>query len=97
MHSDHPNLTSGLLVQGFPGRVKEKRPEGSESGYLLGKPRILFMDESCSALDLMAAARVEDLIHQLKKQFIIVIVTHNMQQASRVSDKAGFFLPCKLV
>lgn len=61
------------------------------------RPRILLMDEPCSALDPIATARVEDLIHQLKTRFTIVIVTHNMQQATRVSDKTGFFLLGKLI
>ncbi|MBN1403758.1 MAG: phosphate ABC transporter ATP-binding protein [Opitutales bacterium] len=55
------------------------------------EPEILLMDEPCSALDPIATARVEELIHELKKQFTIVIVTHNMQQAARVSDKTAFF------
>ncbi len=55
------------------------------------EPDILLMDEPCSALDPIATARVEELIHELKKTFTIVIVTHNMQQAARVSDKTAFF------
>lgn len=54
-------------------------------------PEIILMDEPCSALDPIAAARVEELILQLKAEFTIVIVTHNMQQASRVSDRTAFF------
>ncbi len=54
-------------------------------------PEIILMDEPCSALDPIATARVEELILQLKKEFTIVIVTHNMQQASRVSDRTAFF------
>lgn len=49
------------------------------------------MDEPCSALDPISTLAVEDLIHELKENFTIVIVTHNMQQAARVSDKTGFF------
>ena len=49
------------------------------------------MDEPCSALDPIATAKVEDLIHELKHQFTIVIVTHNMQQATRCSDRTAFF------
>jgi phosphate transport system ATP-binding protein len=55
------------------------------------EPEILLMDEPCSALDPISTAAVEDLIHELKDQFTIVIVTHNMQQAARVSDETGFF------
>ncbi len=55
------------------------------------------MDEPCSALDPIATARVEELILSLRDQFTIVIVTHNMQQASRVSDQTGFFYLGELV
>ena len=55
------------------------------------EPEVLLMDEPCSALDPISTLAVEDLIHELKQDFTIVIVTHNMQQASRVSDKTGFF------
>ena len=55
------------------------------------KPRILLMDEPCSALDPIATARVEELIHQLRDLVTVVIVTHNMQQAVRVSSKTAFF------
>ena len=50
------------------------------------------MDEPCSALDPIATAKIEDLIHTLKNEYTIVIVTHNMQQAARVADYTGFFL-----
>jgi phosphate transport system ATP-binding protein len=55
------------------------------------------MDEPCSALDPIATAKVEELIHELKKQFTIIIVTHSMQQAARVSDKTAFFYIGKLI
>jgi phosphate transport system ATP-binding protein len=61
------------------------------------EPEILLMDEPCSALDLIATARIEDLMRELKKQYTIVIVTHNMQQAARVSDFTGYFLLGELV
>ncbi len=54
-------------------------------------PKIILMDEPCSALDPISTATVEDLITKLKKDFTIVIVTHNMQQATRVSDRTAFF------
>jgi phosphate transport system ATP-binding protein len=54
------------------------------------KPNVLLMDEPCSALDPIATARIEDLIDQLKSQFTVVLVTHNMQQAARVSDITAF-------
>ncbi|HEX6670368.1 MAG TPA: phosphate ABC transporter ATP-binding protein PstB [Gemmatimonadales bacterium] len=55
------------------------------------QPELLLMDEPCSALDPVATQRVEELIFELKKDYTIVIVTHNMQQAARVSDYTGFF------
>ena len=54
-------------------------------------PDVLLMDEPCSALDPISTLAIEDLIHELKKTYTIVIVTHNMQQAARVSDRTGFF------
>jgi phosphate transport system ATP-binding protein len=54
-------------------------------------PEVVLMDEPCSALDPIATARIEDLMQQIKQQYTIVIVTHNMQQAARVSDRTAFF------
>ncbi|MGQ0824905.1 MAG: phosphate ABC transporter ATP-binding protein PstB [Actinomycetota bacterium] len=54
-------------------------------------PEVLLMDEPCSALDPIATARIEDLMQEIKAEFTIVIVTHNMQQAARVSDRTAFF------
>jgi phosphate transport system ATP-binding protein len=83
--------------------VKDKL---SESGYSLSGgqqqrlciaravapgPDILLMDEPCSALDPIATLRIEDLMIELKKDYSIIIVTHNMQQAARVADRTGFF------
>ena len=61
------------------------------------KPEILLMDEPCSALDPQATARIEELMRELKNNFSIIIVTHNMQQAARVSDDTGFMLLGELV
>ena len=55
------------------------------------EPEVLLMDEPCSALDPISTAKIEELIHELKDTFTIVIVTHNMQQAARVSDRTAFF------
>jgi len=55
------------------------------------EPEVVLMDEPCSALDPIATARIEDLMQELKTQYTIVIVTHNMQQAARVSDRTAFF------
>jgi len=60
-------------------------------------PKIVLMDEPCSALDPIATARVEELIQDLRRDYTIVIVTHNMQQATRVSDKTAFFYVGKLI
>jgi phosphate transport system ATP-binding protein len=60
-------------------------------------PSVLLMDEPASALDPISTARIEELIAELKRQYTIVIVTHNMQQAARVSDKTGFFMLGELV
>ena len=56
------------------------------------KPDVLLMDEPCSALDPISTSAIEDLIHELKSEYTIVIVTHNMQQAARVSDRTAFFV-----
>ncbi len=61
------------------------------------EPEVLLMDEPCSALDPIATQKIEELIHQLKESFTIIIVTHNMQQAARVSDTTAFFYIGKLV
>ncbi|MEI2820981.1 MAG: phosphate ABC transporter ATP-binding protein PstB [Marmoricola sp.] len=55
------------------------------------KPDVILMDEPCSALDPIATARIEDLMHELRSSYTIVIVTHNMQQAARVADRTAFF------
>ncbi len=64
---------------------------------IANRPKVLLMDEPCSALDPIATAKVEELIHDLKKEFTIVIVTHNMQQATRCSDLCAFFYLGKLI
>ena len=64
---------------------------------IAGKPEIILMDEPCSALDPIATARIEELIDLLKDRFTIVIVTHNMQQATRCSDVTAFFYLGRLV
>jgi phosphate transport system ATP-binding protein len=64
---------------------------------IANRPKVLLMDEPCSALDPIATMRIEELINELKKDFTIVIVTHNMQQATRCSDFCGFFYLGNLV
>ncbi|MFZ2088225.1 MAG: phosphate ABC transporter ATP-binding protein PstB [Desulfobaccales bacterium] len=61
------------------------------------EPEILLMDEPCSALDPLATLRIEELMQELKKTYTIIIVTHNMQQAARVSDDTGFMLLGELI
>jgi len=61
------------------------------------EPEVLLMDEPASALDPIATAKIEDLIHELRERYTIVIVTHNMQQAARVSDQTAFFYMGQLI
>jgi phosphate transport system ATP-binding protein len=61
------------------------------------EPEVILMDEPCSALDPVATAKIEELIHKLKREYTIVIVTHNMQQAARVSDRTAFFYLGELI
>lgn len=61
------------------------------------KPEVLLMDEPCSALDPQATARIEELMRELKNNYTIIIVTHNMQQAARISDETGFMLLGELI
>jgi len=61
------------------------------------QPEVILMDEPCSALDPVATAKIEELIQELRVHFSIVIVTHNMQQAARVSDRTAFFYLGKLI
>ncbi|MGE4519511.1 MAG: phosphate ABC transporter ATP-binding protein, partial [Desulfobacteraceae bacterium] len=61
------------------------------------EPEVLLMDEPASALDPIATTKIEELIHELKKNYTIVIVTHNMQQAARVSDVTAFFYMGELI
>ena len=60
-------------------------------------PEVLLLDEPCSALDPIATSKIEELLHELKKSYTLVLVTHNMQQAARVSDYTGFLLLGELV
>jgi phosphate transport system ATP-binding protein len=61
------------------------------------EPQVLLMDEPCSAIDPVGTARIEDLIHELREKYTIVLVTHNMQQAARVSDFTAFFYHGRIV
>ena len=98
-------LTSAALWDEVKDRLDA--PGGSLSGgqqqrlciarALAVEPEVLLMDEPCSALDPIATARIEDLIHVLRERYTIVLVTHNMQQAARASDTTAFFLHGELV
>ncbi len=101
---DVPDLVEGCLRQAaLWDEVKDRLDEpatGLSGGQqqrlciaraLGNQPELLLMDEPCSALDPIATQRVEELIFELKRDYTIVIVTHNMQQAARVSDYTGFF------
>ena len=96
-------VEASLRKAGLWTEVKERlnRPGSSLSGgqqqrlciarAISVEPEVLLMDEPCSALDPISTSVIEDLIHELKEQYTIVIVTHNMQQAARVSDETAFF------
>lgn len=75
----------------------EQRQRLCISRALAVEPDVLLLDEPCSALDPIATAKIEELLVELKKKYTIVIVTHNMQQAARISDFAGFMLLGELV
>jgi phosphate transport system ATP-binding protein len=103
--SDRAELVESALTKaGLWAEVKDRlsRPGGQLSGgqqqrlciarALAVKPKILLMDEPCSALDPTSTRRIEETITELRTEVTIVIVTHNMQQAARVSERAAFFL-----
>ncbi len=69
-----------------------EQSSGTQARLIAVKPDVLLMDEPCSTLDPQATARVEELMRELKNKYTIIIVTHNMQQAARVSDETGFML-----
>jgi phosphate transport system ATP-binding protein len=102
-------LEESLKLSALWDEVKDhlKRPGTSLSGgqqqrlciarALAVQPEVLLMDEPCSALDPIATAKIEELIQILREQYTVVIVTHNMQQAARCSDKTAFFYMGKLI
>jgi phosphate transport system ATP-binding protein len=61
------------------------------------KPEVILLDEPCSALDPISTARIEELVHEMKKDYTVVIVTHNMQQAARVSDYTAYMYLGELI
>src|SRR3989304_1257321 len=86
------NLADGVGVR---GGAQAARP--CRRGAPAVEPDVLLMDAPCSALDPIATAKIEELMLELKNSYTIVIVTHNMQQAARVSDYTGFLLLGELV
>jgi phosphate transport system ATP-binding protein len=102
-------LEKSLRMAALWEEVKDdlKKPGTSLSGgqqqrlciarALAVEPEVILMDEPCSALDPVATAKIEELIHELKTKYTIVIVTHNMQQAGRVSDYTAFFYLGRLI
>ena len=96
-------VESSLVKAALWGEVKDKLKEsglalsgGQQQRLCIARaiaiePEVILMDEPCSALDPISTLKIEELIHELKKQYTIIIVTHNMQQASRVSDITAFF------
>lgn len=61
------------------------------------EPEIILMDEPCSALDPISTMKIEELIHELKQNYTLVVVTHNMQQAARISNETAFFLSGEII
>jgi phosphate transport system ATP-binding protein len=108
-HEIHERVEKSLKQSALWGEVKDKlhKPALSLSGgqqqrlciarTLAVKPTIILMDEPASALDPISTSKIEELIHELKEKYTIVIVTHNMQQAARVSDSTAFFYLGELV
>ncbi len=85
------------LDQNALGLTDEQRQRLCIARMLAVEPEVLLLDEPCSALDPIATLHIEDLLRQLKEKYTIVIVTHNMQQAARVSDFTGFMLLGKMI
>jgi phosphate transport system ATP-binding protein len=99
-------LTHAALWDEVKDHVKKKSGASLSGGQqqrlciaraLAVEPEVILMDEPCSALDPISTGKIEELIFQLKENYTIVIVTHNMQQASRVAEYTGFFLLGKLI
>ena len=97
-------VQSSLMRAGLWDEVKDKLKQnalrlsgGQQQRLCIARsiavePEVILMDEPASALDPISTSKIEDLIFELKKRFTIIIVTHNMQQAARVSDKTAFFM-----
>ena len=91
-----------VRLSGFEDRYPRQLSGGQQQRLCIARalavnPDVLLMDEPCSALDPISTAKIEELLHSLKERLTVVIVTHNMQQAARVSDFTGFFLMGELI
>ena len=97
--SIYDNIAYGPRTHGIKNRAKlDEIVEKSLRGAAIwDEPEVLLMDEPTSALDPISTSKIEELAMQLKEQYTIVIVTHNMQQAVRISDRTAFFLLGELV
>ena len=89
-------------LSGYENRAPNQLSGGQQQRVALARalimePKVLLMDEPCSTLDPQATARIEELMRELKENYTIIIVTHNMQQAARVSDDTGFMLLGEMV
>ncbi len=87
----------GSLEESALGLSLEQQQRLCIARLLAVDPEVLLMDEPCSALDPVATLRIEELIHEMKRDYTIVIVTHNMQQAARVSDETAYFYLGELI
>ncbi len=104
-HKVEESLVSAALWEEVKDKLKKSAFElsgGQQQRLCIARalavsPSVLLMDEPASALDPISTSKIEELIHELKREYTIVIVTHNMQQAARVSDKTGFFMLGELV
>ena len=98
-------LEKAALLDELKGRLRDRATHlsgGQQQRLCIARalamePEVLLMDEPCSALDPIATQKIEDLVRELKKEFTVVIVTHNMQQAARISDYTAFMYLGKLV
>jgi len=110
IHTDHDQLVEeSLKAVALWDEVKDKLKQSANSlsggqqqrlciaRALAIRPDIILMDEPTSALDPISTSRIEDLMDELKKKYTIIIVTHNMQQAARISDRTAFFLNGDLI
>ena len=100
--SIYDNVAYGPRTHGIRNRVKLGLSGGQQQRLCIAralavKPDVLLMDEATSALDPISTSKIEDLASELKKDYTIIMVTHNMQQAARISDNTAFFLMGELV